>query len=153
MTCKPNIIPLYGPHRAIRVLLVAIALAACSDDEPRTEREIYENIGKVCLVPTDGGTTALVEFDQVCLTCDEAIPSCTAIVTGERIGLTSRLEVTRYFNSDTLCPTVCSTVTARCDVTVPATRAYDFTFGSRSASAVLPVANPVRLFGEGSCGE
>lgn len=103
--------------------------------------------------------TFSVFFTAPCLNpCKTTLQSCSATMNGDRIDLTSSLEITGddgpQNNGTRDCPTSCQVRSASCNIDVGDAGSYLVVFGGgRREETAFPPPTTLRLFGDGGCGQ
>jgi hypothetical protein len=139
---------------AMKISLLASALAfpslpACGSDGSEPKRSTFDNTGALCLSP-DNGNGNRVRIQAVvnsCVSGCEVIESvtCSASITGNRIEVSSHLELTR--TSGPACTTDCRHANAECGIVRPAPGTQQLVYGSNEAELSVPLSTSTRLFG------
>jgi hypothetical protein len=123
---------------------IMLALVAC-DDEPTS---VYEDTGAVCLSQQDGRMKVRLSVDAclrpACRVQKEAL--CRASVEGQRITITSRVEVAEP-DTDEACVDGCGAATPTCDFAIPGDGTYEVVHGDDRGSLVLPLIGATPVFG------
>jgi hypothetical protein len=139
-------------HRRAFLPLLSLGLGSCGGDDPAIRR--FRDTGTLCLLPGENGVTTIAIAFDTCLSCgDIGTASCRATVTGDRVAVSTALDVVRERQHPFQeCNGECSLALATCDLNVPSSGDYRIVlYGSRSATVTLPVTSPVAPYGDGEC--
>jgi hypothetical protein len=133
--------------RAFLMALLGWALSGCSDDdrdalaapEPMPETTRYENVGAVCLSPTQGGTQVLAILNACESFCADVQASCGVTIVDGAIKLQANGAAV-HDSTDVPCRAACKPVVATCSFPQLAAGSHELVYGERSATVQLPLA-------------
>src|SRR5690606_10990096 len=139
--------------RAAILLMAAAARSGCGGGDEATLWRTRTDIGTLCVRPNGGGgpefLVSVSPLAQGLSTCHINTLSCRATRTGDRIELTTRLEI-RDDSDVEICDAACHGTSGRCELGDAPPGEYQFGFASRFDTATLPLALAAPLFGEHS---
>lgn len=142
MTCRRR----HGGGISWRATALAVLLIGCSEDAPKLENATYLDQGKLCVSGEGNGVSVEVTFRSCIDSCDQTTSRCEVSTAGDRLVVTSRLDVRTSIGDGRNCTGECAEASATCSLSDLAPGTYTVEHGSDTAQVTLPAVAPLPLF-------